>query len=85
MTMRISLFPSTILAAGAIASAALLAPVANADPDATPQSCAAMGASETMCQSPGDAELYDAPPAVAFYPYGGSGGLIGGGGSGGHR
>jgi hypothetical protein len=85
--MRTSLFHSATLLTGVAASAIFLAPTAAADPEATQQSCSVLGASETMCQAPGDAELYDAPPAVAFYPYGGSAGLIGGGGSGGggHR
>jgi hypothetical protein len=29
-----------------------------------------------VCQSPGDVEINDAPPPVAFYPYGGEAGLL---------
>ncbi|HYR14886.1 MAG TPA: hypothetical protein VEQ67_11800 [Mycobacterium sp.] len=61
-----------VTAAGAIAAA----PVAAAD---TGQSCSADG-SGSICQSPGNAQINDAPPPVNFYPYGGDGFLLGGGG-----
>jgi hypothetical protein len=69
-----------LLGAAAVAAAIAGAPVAAADPNSAPhqpdQSCAAGGASSTVCQSPGDVEINDAPPPVAFYPYGGEAGLL---------
>jgi hypothetical protein len=65
-----------LFAAGAAAVAVLAAPVAAAD---TGQSCSADG-SGSICQSPGNAQINDAPPPVSFYPYGGDAFLLGGGG-----
>jgi hypothetical protein len=68
-----------LLAAGAAAIAIAAAPIAAAAPAVPPgpvqQSCSASG-SGTICQSPGNAQINDAPPPVSFYPYGGSAGLI---------
>jgi hypothetical protein len=64
------------------ASAALTilgAPIAAASPKPAPApiqpSCAA-SASGTICQSPGNAQINDAPPPVHFYPYGGEAFLL---------
>jgi hypothetical protein len=69
-----------LLSAAAVAAGITSAPVAAADPNPGPdqpqESCAAAGASSTVCQSPGDVEINDAPPPVAFYPYGGEAGLL---------
>lgn len=69
-----------MLAGAVIAAGIAGAPVAAADPNPGPnqpeESCAAAGASSTVCQSPGEVEINDAPPPVAFYPYGGEAGLI---------
>ena len=64
-----------ILGAAAIAAAISAAPIASAAPGTqTPeqqqQSCVGSG-SGTICQSPGNAQINDAPPPVQFYPYGG--------------
>jgi hypothetical protein len=60
----------------AAAVAVLAAPVAAADPG---QSCSASHANGpgTMCESPGNAQINDAPPSVSFLPYGGYGPAIG--------
>ncbi len=71
---------ATLLSAAAIAAAIGGAPIAAAGPNSGPnqpgESCATAGASSTVCQSPGDVEINDAPPPVSFYPYGGEAGLI---------
>jgi hypothetical protein len=60
----------------AAAVALLGAPVAAADPG---QSCAASHANGpgTMCETPGNAQINDAPPSVEFLPYGGYGPALG--------
>jgi len=35
------------------------------------QSCAILGATQSQCQSPGNSQVYDAPPQVDYYPYAG--------------
>jgi hypothetical protein len=65
-------------AAAAIASA----PIAAADSAPDQSNCSA-AASDTICQSPGNVEINDSPPPVAYqpqYPYweGGFGGFHGG-------
>ena len=73
--MRIKLnYIAPLLAAGAAAVAIAAAPSAAA---ADPQSCTQTG-SESICQSPGNVQLNDAPPPVSFDPYGGEGFLMGG-------
>jgi hypothetical protein len=71
---------ATLLSAAAIAAGIAGAPIAAADPNPDPnqpqQSCATAGASSTVCLSPGDTEINDAPPPVSFYPYGGEPGLL---------
>lgn len=65
-----------LLAAGAVVAAIGRAPVAAANPVATDtpsppsQSCAQLGAAEYRCQSPGNAQLNDAPPVTNFFPQG---------------
>jgi hypothetical protein len=72
---------ATLLGAGAAVIAIVGAPIASADTGTTAQeSCTTTGASATVCQSSGNVQLNDAPPPVAFYPYGGEAGLLGGGG-----
>jgi hypothetical protein len=68
-TMRIKLIYIAPLF-GAVAI--LAAPIAAAD---TGQSCSADG-SGTICQSPGNAQINDAPPPVNYYPYGGEAFLL---------
>jgi hypothetical protein len=95
--MRIKLsYVTPLLAAGAAAAAIAAAPTAMADP--VQQSCTYQGESETLCQSPGNAQINDSPPYLQYgpqYPYfagddfdhGGDFGFGGGHGGfgGGHR
>jgi hypothetical protein len=69
-----------ILGAAAVAAAISAAPIASAAPDTqapaqTQPSCAG-SASGTVCQSPGNVQINDAPPPVQFYPYGGEAFLL---------
>jgi hypothetical protein len=93
--MRIKLsFITPLLGAAAAAVAISAAPIASAadnGPAVPQQSCAASGTG-TVCESPGNVQINDTPPAVGFYPYGGDAFLLGGGGfhgggfgGGGHR
>ena len=72
--MRIKLSHVTpLLGAAAIGAAISAAPIASADPGTqTPaqQSCTGSGAG-TICQSPGNIQINDAPPPAQLYPYGG--------------
>ena len=73
--MRIKLnhvAPLVGLAAVAVAIAA--APIAAADPGPA-QQCAGSGQG-TVCQSPGNVQINDAPPPVSFFPYGGEAFLL---------
>ncbi len=67
---------TALFGAAAAAVAILAAPVAAA---AAGQPCSVTG-SATVCQSPGNVQLNDAPPAVNFHRYGGYGLALGGGG-----
>jgi hypothetical protein len=55
---------STQPTAGASASSA------SGDP-APGQQCTTLGATQSVCQSPGNAQVFDAPPQVDYYPYAG--------------
>ena len=61
--------------AGIFALAVTVAPVAAADNlpgnGASQQSCTQLGRTQVKCESPGNDQLYDAPPQVDFYPYAG--------------
>ena len=66
-----------LLAAVAIVAGIGRAPVAAADepgatdqPSPPSQSCVQLGASEYKCESPGNAQLNDAPPVTNFFPQG---------------
>jgi hypothetical protein len=67
-------FVTPLLGAAAAAVAIVAAPIAAAAPTPAPapaqQNCSATGPG-TICQSPGNVQLNDAPPPVQFYPYGG--------------
>ena len=73
-------FAAVAIAAAPIAaanSAAQSAAPAPADSQQSPadsqQSCATLGGTQTQCQSPGNAQVYDAPPQVDYFPYAGGG------------
>ena len=74
-------FAAPLLVAGAAVVAVTAAPIAAAAPAQAPvnppaqQSCAASGPG-TVCQSPGNVQINDAPPPVNFYPYGGEAFLL---------
>ena len=61
---------ATLFGAAAVAAAIVGAPVASAEPNQPQKSCETAGQSSTVCESPGDVEIKDAPPSVTFYPYG---------------
>ncbi len=76
--MRIKLTHVTpLLAAGAAAVAIVAAPTAAAAPTPLQNTCIATGA-VTTCQTPGNVEITNSPPAVSFYPYGTMPWLLGG-------
>jgi hypothetical protein len=65
--MRVRLnYIAPVLAAGTIVAAVAVAPIAAAAP-----SQGASGGTQNQCQSPGNAQVYDAPPQVDFFPYAG--------------
>ena len=65
---------------GAAAAVIATAPIASAA--STGQSCGGSSGG-TVCQSPGNVQINDAPAPTQFYPYGGEALLLGGGGFGG--
>ena len=78
--MRIKLsYLTPILGAAAVAAAISAAPIASAAPSAAPapsqQTCTGSG-NGTVCQSPGNVQINDAPPPAQFYPYGGEAFLL---------
>jgi hypothetical protein len=78
--MRIKLgYLAPVIGAAAVAAAISAAPLASADTapqaPAQQQSCGGTGAG-TVCQSPGNVQINDAPPPVQFYPYGGEAFLL---------
>ena len=73
MQLRLSHL-APLLGMGAVAVAIAAAPIAAAAPAST-QQCAQSGQG-TMCQSPGNVQINDAPPPVSFYPYGGEAFLL---------
>jgi hypothetical protein len=74
--MRIKLgYLAPMIGAAAVAAAISAAPIASAAPNTQApgpqqQSCGGSGPG-TVCQSPGNVQINDAPPPVQFYPYGG--------------
>ena len=72
--MRITLMHIVPLAGAAAAAAAIAAaPIAAAA--SGPLTCVP-SRSVSICQSPGNVQLNDAPPPVQFYPYGGEAFLL---------
>jgi hypothetical protein len=61
---------ATLVGTAAVAVSIACAPLAGAEPNQPEESCQTAGQSSTVCQSPGDVEIKDAPPPVTFYPYG---------------
>lgn len=52
-------------------AAVATAPSAPGDQAQTQQSCVSLGGTQTECQSPGNAQIYDSPPQVDYFPYAG--------------
>lgn len=76
--MRITMrYMAPFLGAAAAAMAISAAPIAGAATTILPNQESCTGA---VCQSPGNVQINDAPPAANFYPYGGDAFLLGGGG-----
>jgi len=71
--MRIELtYMTTLLGAAAAVVAIAAAPIAAASgPSQVQQSCVNLGITQAVCQSPGNAQVYDAPPQVDYLPYAG--------------
>jgi hypothetical protein len=84
--MRIKLIYMTPLLGAAAAAAIIAAPIASAadTASATPQQSCGQSGAGTVCQSPGNVQINDAPPPAQFYPYGGDAFLLGGGYGGGY-
>ena len=53
---------------GASSAGAAAAPSDSAQPG---QSCVTLGSTQSQCQSPGNAQVYDGPPQVDYFPYAG--------------
>ncbi|MET0456094.1 MAG: hypothetical protein ABW137_30015 [Mycobacterium sp.] len=70
---------TAVTLASMVAGAVGIAPLASAESSLPAPTCSQSGPG-TQCQSPGNVQFNDAPAPVQFYPYGGEGGLIGGGG-----
>jgi hypothetical protein len=71
MTKHFATLVGVVTAAAAIAVPSLDAAGTNQASSAQlNQSCQSAGQSSTVCQSPGNVEVRDAPPPVTFYPYG---------------
>ena len=84
-TVRIKLSYMTPLLGPAVAAVAIAAaPIATAAPTAASgpsqdqsapsqaqPSCNSLGGMQTECQSPANAQIYDAPPQVDYFPYAG--------------
>jgi hypothetical protein len=71
-----------LFAAGAVAVAIAAAPIAAAAPApaAAPHGACDAGVSGSICETPGNVEINDSPPAVNYDPYGDDGFLLGYGG-----
>jgi hypothetical protein len=76
--MRVKLIHLTpALGAAAVAAAMFAAPMASAGPGPAQPHQSCVGAdTATVCQSPGNVQINDAPPPVQYFPYGGLGFLI---------
>jgi hypothetical protein len=88
MGVKINYF-AALLAVGAAAGVIAVAPSATAAPNQNSagassiaatsdqteahQACMSLGGTQSECQSPGNAQIYDAPPQVDYFPYAGGG------------
>jgi hypothetical protein len=87
MRVKLNCF-APLLVAAASAAAIAVAPIAAAAPSQDSggagtaastassqgqQSCVGLGGTQSQCESPGNAQIYDAPPQVDYFPYAGGG------------
>ena len=61
----------TAAAASGQGDASANGPAAPSDSSQSAQSCVSLGGTQSQCQAPGNAQIYDAPPQVDYFPYGG--------------
>jgi hypothetical protein len=61
----------TAMAAPSQATTAPGSAAAPTDPTEAQQSCMSLGGTQNECLSPGNAQIYDAPPQVDYFPYAG--------------
>ena len=66
---------AALVGAAAAAAALAVAPTAAAAPGPSQPTCTPSGVG-SVCQSPGNVQVNDAPPPVSFYPYGGEAFLL---------
>jgi hypothetical protein len=58
----------------AVAPAAAAAPdtsMGRGDPVQPHQACSSLGSTQSLCESPGNVQINDAPPQVDYFPYAG--------------
>jgi hypothetical protein len=58
-------------ASGSGAAAGPSDAAAPSDSSQSAQSCVSLGGTQNQCQSPGNVQIYDAPPQVDYFPYAG--------------
>lgn len=66
---------AALVGAAAAAAAIAAAPIAAAAAGPSQPNCTQNGTG-SICQSPGNVQINDAPPPVSFYPYGGEAFLL---------
>lgn len=74
--MTLKTITTSLLAAAAIGTAIVAAPIASAADVPTTQHCSSSGTA-TQCASPGNAQITATTPHVEFHPYGGHRYLLG--------
>ena len=70
-TVAIAAAPIAAAAPGQDSGGAAAA--ASSDSGQGQQSCVGLGGTQSQCHSPGNAQIYDAPPQVDYFPYAGGG------------
>src|ERR1700754_3509791 len=69
--LAIACAPAAVAAPSAAQPTAGTAAASGPTDPAPGQQCTSMGGTQSVCQSPGNAQGYDAPPPVDYYPYAG--------------
>ena len=70
MATTIAVAPIAAAASGQGATSGNAA-AAPSDSSQSAQSCVSLGGIQSQCESPGNAQIYDAPPQVDYFPYAG--------------